>query len=396
MYARSALVAATALLVSRPRLCLQEDGPTVPPAVVGPLPDPADYDDETLLLGSPRRSAAFPEPDDDDEELIGEARSWPFGAPTLRTAAHLGQIPDDERPPAEGPTIAELRVRRSAAADAAEAEREELLRSAGLSSASEVQRVLRNAPYLNLVEPAALAERLDALHAALPAQHARVKVLVGASSLLLHENLPETLPRKLRELEAIVGLPEERVAAAAPSLLMLDARGLEARLRGLREALPELCTEEVLRRAPRLLSCKPSRLRGAWELLAAELPREADLAAIFQAQPTLLATSLGTLRPKLRDLEELCTPSEWRALVGSPGSFARVLTASRALITERLRAEPEVSADGSPRRVKHLLLMSRAEYERGRPTGRGYTRHGGQPSRTAAGRRRGAARTTRA
>ena len=354
---RPSALATVALLAARPRLCA--DGPEETPDA---NPSPAFVDADEVLLGAPRSSydpAELPDvPSNlapEDVDLIGD------GSPSLREEWYLkrarGELAID------GPSLEEMRARREMAAKRAEELRCELLISAGALDAQAVRRCMRKAPYLNRVDPEALRERLQALHELLPSDRARKSFLDSAGcQMLTHYNFTTDLPRRLSALEEVVGLPAESVVIRAPSLLFLAEKRLQGRLHDLRDAFPELDVVEVLRRAPRLLSFKPSRLRETWDVLLEGLPPDACVTSVFAGQPTLLGSSANKIRAKLVALKELLTHEEWRSLVVRPASLARVLTASESLIVERLRAEPLVDVEGRPRRVIPLLVMPHAKY----------------------------------
>ena len=156
--------------------------------------------------------------------------------------------------------------------------------------------------------------------------------------MLTHYNFTTDLPRRLSALEEVMGLPAESVVIRAPSLLFLAEKRLQGRLHDLRDAFPELDVVEVLRRAPRLLSFKPSRLRETWDVLLEGLPPDACVTSIFAGQPTLLGSSADKIRAKLVALKELLTHEEWRSLVVRPASLARVLTLQCIFLSDPIGA----------------------------------------------------------
>jgi hypothetical protein len=338
----------------------------------------ADPPDDELPLPPIVRNTSF-----DDEPLVGKAFEWPFGPPILREQMRNS---GDEFETVVHVDIKELRARRAAAEAARLAETRAALAAALADCSADASadadagaaRMLRAAPRLAALAPDVARERVAQLHRALPDAHARRRALLGAPSLLLHASLPASLPAKLAAISEATGLAAERVVVSAPTLLLLDASQLAARVARLRASLPAEgglrdALPSVLRRAPRLLCKQPERVGGAFETLRATLPAECDAAALAAAQPTLLAQDAARTAAKLARLRTLCTAAEWRALCAS-ASLGRVLTASDAVI-ERL-AEPDdgaVAADEpggggggggeAPRAIVATLLMTRAAWE---------------------------------
>lgn len=353
-------MAAVALLAARPRLCADGSGGDL---VANRTRASADDEDE-VLLGAPRSSY---DPADlpvvvasnlmpEDVELIGD------GSPPLLEEWYRRHARGENQMPTNGPSLEELRARRELAAERAEKLRCELLVSAGARDVQAARRCMAKTPYLDRVDPDTLRERLETLHELLPSDRARRSFLDGAGAMLTHYNFTTDLPRRLRALEQVVGLSAEPLAIKAPNLLLLAEDRLQGRLSDLRDTFPELDAAELLRGAPRLLACKPSRLRATWDAFAEELPPHVSVPSIVEGQPTLLGLSVHTLRAKLIALKELLTDEEWQSLVVRPASLARVLTASTSVITERLRTEPLRDSHGNPRRVIQLLVMPRATY----------------------------------
>ena len=336
---------------------------------------------------------------------VGESVEWPFGPPILRTAMMGYTIYDDDGYPMPRPldnapdvieiSLHELRRRRRGKQEAVRAAVQEKLCSEAGLTVSEVQRCFHHAPRLTKQPAKVVSERLDLLRATGLPPAAMKKLVLGAPSLLLHTNLNETLAEKLRVLTSATGLPVDRAVSAAPALLLLESGTLGQRLGQLQSALPEVDLPVILRRAPRLLGLRAESLRMALDELTALLaPLGADAADVVQRQPTLLATSRAKLATKLGLLRELCDESEWQALLLS-ASFGRTLTASVSVI-ERLRHAPR-PADGEPRGVVKILLMSKAEHaDFAQLANVAAARPGPQPGplRWAAGRGRGRQRST--
>lgn len=317
------------------------------------------YDDILVGEAAPRDPEAV-----ETEELIGERVEWPFGPPDLMHEIRLKRRTQGF-PSVDGPSLEQLRSRRKAEASQALAETQRILRLAGMRSAA-VKRLLRAEPRVARLATATLRERVEYLTAALPRRGSVVSLLSGAPSLVLHTRLNETLPSKLARLEEVLGLESSHIARLTPSLLVLDAASLDARLERLTLALPELELDapklrSLMRRAPRLLAWRPESVRANFEALQALLPAEADAADVVRRQPTLLGGDhKSSLAPKLTLLRELCTAEEWGMLVRS-GSLARILTASISVL-ERLRTAPARS-DGQPRGVTRILLMTKKQWE---------------------------------
>ena len=306
--------------------------------------------------------------DDGDMELIGESIDWPFDPPWLRAAMYGYPTYDedgfpieveDNHPEVVNRSIGELRRRRlSDAKQRAMAVSEAIQSAAGLTD-SECARCLRLAPRLATLPVEQVHERLELLLELLPRAAVR-KVVQGAPQLLQQASLRESLPARLRALVTTTGLAAERVASTAPALLLFSEAALLKRADELRATLPELELPSILRRAPRLLHLRAETIREAMDELVVLLPEGSNVRDVVQRQPTLLLASRPKLAAKLGLLRELCSDAEWASLVCS-ASLGRALTASTTVI-ERLRDAPR-PADGGPRGVVKLLLMSRAEYD---------------------------------
>ena len=344
----------TAVLVS---MCA--DGPSERTNASPLAPWLIDDDEDDIILGGSGPINTIPTGIDEDDMLLGTPVSWPFGMPTLRTEMHLRRQQHGGGIYIAGPTLAELRRRRAAEAAEAEAETLRLLRSAGLRAA-QAKGCLRKAPGLRRVRHDILRARLDCLRAILPPR-ATTSVLRGAPSLLIHTQFNASLHSKFRQLQRVTGLSASRIAIAAPSLLHLDAGGLATRVNGMQAALPGVQVSVILRRAPRLLSSKPETLRANFAALAAVLPPPADAAAIVERQPTLLGSSPDRLAEKIDLLEELTSEGERAALIGSPASFARTLTASLEVIG-RLRVD-HLHTSGSPRGITSIIFMPKRQWQ---------------------------------
>lgn len=326
-------------------------------------------DDDDVIIGDIVPGADYSD-DDSDEPLIGSSAPtvWPLGEqpdPSLRFASWFAE--DEQRGDriVYGPSVEELRARRHAEQlqrlDAVRA----VLHERGLGR-RQVSTCLRRAPRLGLLDAGTLRDRLAVLEAAFSADALR-RVVIRAPSLLLHTALADSLRAKLDQLETLTGLDADRTAKLAATLLLLDAGAVQERARLLQNHLPELHVPGLLRRAPNLLSLRPSAVRASLDELVAMLPAEVDVAGLVQRQPTLLGMAPATLRPKIERLHALCDSTEWERLChGPPGSLARVLTASLEVIERLADATNEARR---PRPVVRMLLMSRAEYAQAREAG---------------------------
>jgi hypothetical protein len=322
------------------------------PEWIFPPADAPDPDDPGWIF--PPADAPPPPPGEvhGQGDLVGEPIDWSAGLPDQ---SRLWQLARSEG--LRSLTLEQVRERRKRAEDRALEQATTHLRSAGLSEA-QARRCLR-LPRLRVCDPATLLDRIETLQAHLPAESIP-RVVSGAPTLLLHTNLHATLPRKLEQLEATIGLKGERILFKAPGLLAFDASAIEQRVCRLQSCLPGIEVRPVLRVAPRLLGCDPSKLATTFELLAQILPATVNVTRTVQLQPTLLASSPKLLEPKLELLRELCSEEEWDAVVQST-SFARLLTASLSVI-ERLRTLPP-NKSGKPRPVVSSLLLPKAKYE---------------------------------
>ena len=358
-----ALRATTSAAVFLLRMCADPLPPSVPP----PPPSPPAVVDAV-----------------DPNELIGEAMEWPHGRPTLRTELHTNLRFKDRNddgtgegiyyavPPQErwgqtkrpeqrviSYTTEEMRAYRKAEAMRQMSDLERVFEETLGLDAAEVGRCFRAEKSLLALAPDVLRHRIGGLCTYLDKPSAK-SVVLGAPRLLLHANLRHTLPEKLRELCDVTGLPAERIALSAPTLIGLDAAKVRARFDSLVAALPGIDVLAIVQRAPRLLCRNPAAAGEAFAQLRGMLPEGADVEKVLFLQPTLLLVNNQRLGGKIELLRELCTDAEWEALLQS-GSFARALTTSLEVIG-RLRDAP-APADGSPRPVVSILLMSKRKYE---------------------------------
>lgn len=258
----------------------------------------------------------------------------------------------------------ELRRSRSTELARERSQRDRQLVAAGLPRAR-LEAVYRTVPRLRALPRDVLRERLNALKDALPRAAAR-SVVAGAPQLLLHDT-PTTIRPKLRALADATGLPAERAAAFAPSLLLLNHSALGARFDALAEALMPrgIDARALLSRAPRLLAASPPALAASLAELDVALPPELPAALLVQRQPSLLASNMSrTVVPKLRRLQELTTDAEWAELCARRNAtLARALTSSMAVI-ERLEVLRDADAGGrGVAAVCALLKMSSAKFD---------------------------------